>query len=362
MTSGNHDRTPETLRDDRIDAAWRAVSDETPPPALDAAILAAARRAVAAGPQRAPVREATRPERWWWPLAAAASIGAVALGILQLNPLDPRNGPDAVRAVVSDEPAPAAPPSRADTTARDMVPAPAVAGTASNVDAEGASRDRAGDGASGGTTRITQQADTPRSASVVRAAPGGARPAAPAAPAATAPGAPAAGATTPVAPEPAPAPAAALAPPPPMPPMPESRSRGPALDAGKLAAPVAADRTAPAADAERQAQVPAPMPAMRAPAAAAPFPAPPAGVAAQPPRDAAPAAALGKLAPRSEAAAGADARAPLPVADWIARIRAWRAGGRDDEAARELAAFRAAHADHERLLPPDLRDWHPPPP
>ena len=52
-------------------------------------------------------------------------------------------------------------------------------------------------------------------------------------------------------------------------------------------------------------------------------------------------------------------RAALPVADWIALIRRLRDEGNVAEAARELAAFRAAHADHEKLLPPDLREWHP---
>ena len=52
-------------------------------------------------------------------------------------------------------------------------------------------------------------------------------------------------------------------------------------------------------------------------------------------------------------------RAALPVADWIALIRRLRDEGNVTKAARELAAFRAAHADHEKLLPPDLREWHP---
>ncbi|MBK6336912.1 MAG: hypothetical protein IPF60_14590 [Betaproteobacteria bacterium] len=72
--------------DARFDAAWRSVSNEEPPPALDAALRAAARREVGAGPLRAEgsVPEATRPERWWFPLAAAATIGAIALGLLQI--------------------------------------------------------------------------------------------------------------------------------------------------------------------------------------------------------------------------------------------------------------------------------------
>ena len=53
-------------------------------------------------------------------------------------------------------------------------------------------------------------------------------------------------------------------------------------------------------------------------------------------------------------------RTPLPIPEWIALIRRLRDEGKTAEAAKELAAFRAAHADHEKLLPPDLRDWRPP--
>ena len=45
--------------------------------------------------------------------------------------------------------------------------------------------------------------------------------------------------------------------------------------------------------------------------------------------------------------------------DWIELIRKLRDEGKTDEAAKELAAFRAAYPDHEQLLPPDLRDWKP---
>jgi len=76
-------------------------------------------------------------------------------------------------------------------------------------------------------------------------------------------------------------------------------------------------------------------------------------------------APLAKMAAGREADAGNnDARikdrAPLPIADWIALIRRLRDEGNRAEAAKELAAFRAAHLDHEKLLPPDLRDWRPP--
>ena len=75
----------------------------------------------------------------------------------------------------------------------------------------------------------------------------------------------------------------------------------------------------------------------------------------------APQARIAAAAPRAEAAADVRAkdRAPLPVAEWIALIRRLRAEGKTVEAARELAAFRLAHADHERLLPVDLREWRP---
>ncbi len=103
MTIPNHD--DDAMHDPRFDAAWRAASREEPPPFLDAAIRAAARNAVGAGPQRevTSVPEATRPERWWWPLAAAATIGAIAIGMLQLVPRE-HDGTDATKVIVSDMP------------------------------------------------------------------------------------------------------------------------------------------------------------------------------------------------------------------------------------------------------------------
>ena len=84
-------------RDPVLADAWRAHSAEMPPAELDAAILAAAHRAVGSAPQGSAQRaaagtqspDATRPQRWWMPLAAAATIGAIALGILQTVPQEP---------------------------------------------------------------------------------------------------------------------------------------------------------------------------------------------------------------------------------------------------------------------------------
>jgi hypothetical protein len=107
------------LRDPALDAAWRAHSAETPPADLDRAILAAAHRAAGSVPHPA-IPAATRPWRWWMPLAAAATIGAIAIGVLQLSP--PAH--DATTAVVSDVPAM---PGRAESPAPPRRPAEAVA-------------------------------------------------------------------------------------------------------------------------------------------------------------------------------------------------------------------------------------------
>lgn len=86
MTTG-----PESpVRDAALDAAWRAHSQGEPPAHLDAAILAAARDAVAAGPRdvRRGSANASGPQRWWMPLAAAAMISAVVIGVSRLAPQD----------------------------------------------------------------------------------------------------------------------------------------------------------------------------------------------------------------------------------------------------------------------------------
>jgi len=86
MTTG-----PESpVRDAALDAAWRANSLDEPPAQVDAAILAAAHRAVAAGSRdvRRVAGKAASPDRWWMPLAAAAMIGAVVIGVSRMAPQD----------------------------------------------------------------------------------------------------------------------------------------------------------------------------------------------------------------------------------------------------------------------------------
>ena len=97
------------LHDTALDALLRTHSAETPPPAVDAAVLAAAHRAVD-GEMRARPARATQPWRWWMPLAAAAAIGVVVIGILPLAPTLVESTPPAT----SDAPTtPAAPPPSA---------------------------------------------------------------------------------------------------------------------------------------------------------------------------------------------------------------------------------------------------------
>src|SRR5439155_26589460 len=57
-----------------------AASREEPPSPLDAAIRDAARRAVDAAPRP------SRDKHWWYPLAAAATVAVLAVGIIQLTP------------------------------------------------------------------------------------------------------------------------------------------------------------------------------------------------------------------------------------------------------------------------------------
>ena len=118
--------------DPTLDALLRTHSDEAPSPDVDAAILAAAHRAVQSGPRRAArPAEATSPWRWWMPLAAAAVIGAIAIGVLQLIPkaTEPTTStivsdtPPGARAVAESParavPEAAAPPPAAAPIAKD---------------------------------------------------------------------------------------------------------------------------------------------------------------------------------------------------------------------------------------------------
>jgi hypothetical protein len=83
-------RTPPQAPDDEVRRAWREVSNEQPPERVDAAILAAARRAADPGSSSV-VRmdDHLRTRRWfqrWQPALAAAGVCGLAFVLLQSLP------------------------------------------------------------------------------------------------------------------------------------------------------------------------------------------------------------------------------------------------------------------------------------
>jgi hypothetical protein len=328
-------------RDPALDAAWKAHSTELPPPRVDAAILAAAHREARTRPQAVGNDEgaghARGPSRAWWGLAAAATIGAIAFGVLQIAP--PPIGTDQSAKVATDVPpkeAERAPPA---DKSRDA-PAPLAEAPRSPADTPAATREgdrgaavtRAPDPApSPSAPANTQRAAEPkqrradaaerqREPAVAPPVPGArALPEAPAA--APAPASPDADMTAPRAfPGDTPPPSAATAPASP----PAERAKS---------------ETAAAGGDIRRRESRGPVAAMAPPAA--------------------------EPAPRAQADSAAQGTTTAPVAKmqvrapaaWIERIRMLHAEQRFDEAARELNAFRDAYPDADARLPPALQTW-----
>ena len=333
--------------DRRARAAWRSLSNEEPPAALDAALRAAARREVGARVKPAAVPEATRPERWWFPLAAAATIGAIAIGLLQVVMPERMGEPGGDARSVSDVPPgaksvemPAAKPTVAPPVpaARPTVPpAPPAAG----VTAES-------DGASG----VTPPA--PSSAKVEAHVPSRGGTAVPSRATAPQASAPTAASTEAARRDGTPQPFPAIT---------EMPSGAPAPKVGDspAAAPVPppAPRPAPLAASPAPSGVAVPSPAANAAQTAAPM-AKLGAAREQGDRASAPRAAdLAEGAASASRARGeiGQRAAELPVPEWIALIRRLRDEGKFADVDRELKAFRTAHPDHLTLLPPDLRDW-----
>ena len=291
----------EIERDRGLDAAWGGASREQPPPELDAAIRVAAREAVHAAPGP------RRNQRWWYPLAAAATVAVLAVGIAQLTP------PEQVAPTIADR-----------------------AGALREARQAGQRQSLAID-----TKPPVPPAAAPAGAPSAQARPNPAR-SATAATNASGPPRPAANAAQ----------EQAI----------EAEPESPSPD--KLA------RGAP----ERQAANTAPSAGAVAPAPAAsprsePFPA----TSVAPRRDASTAeSAPAGAEPRqlqSRMAAATVARADeaqvkdastRSVEKWIRRIRELKNEGRADQAAKELAAFRAAYGDRaDTLLPADLQPSKP---
>jgi hypothetical protein len=313
-------------RDPDIDAAWRAANRDQPPPALDAAIAAAARRAVGAGPK------SPQAPRAWWPVAAAAVVAIVAIGIVEMTP------PDEILPKEISPAAPQATPpvelsSRQDT-ARDQraaAPAAVLQPTPSG--------------------RIEAPRKVERAAPPIRAD----------APAAAAEATPEPASEATRQREPA-APREAAKPGVPFPASPSDAS--PATNA---AAPPAADRlsAAPASPKLREQTPPSSAGASAQQALAPPAegerktsPAAAAAPAAR--REAAPSNGEPTLAKRAHDSAAVTDEAPRTVDEWIRLIRRLKAEGRNDLAAKELAAFRTRYQERaDALLPADLRDFKP---
>jgi hypothetical protein len=312
--------------DRELDAAWRAASREEPPAALDATIRAAARRAVAAGPARA------RPPRWW-PLAAAAAVAVISVGIVQLTP------PEQVTpTIIADDSRLAGAMKKDLDKLATAAPAPQAIVAPARSSAEPVAEVSAEHAAKVLRKQLAQAPATePSGAGVARDEKRAAEPA----------GAASANISRQFVATP---------------------EGDRALKSKTEMAAAPAEATAPAARSE---PFPAAPPEIRR-AENAPGPGlPPAAVAAAKPmagpsrvalaaradeaQSGAP-AALGKVA-NSEHAKEA---APRPADEWIKLIRRLKSEGRNEEAAKELAAFRAAYKDRsDALLPADLREAKP---
>jgi len=353
--------------DDDVRRAWKAASRDGPPAALDDAIRAAARREVGARPRR-------RSTPNWVPMALAATLGVVAVAIVQLTPPERVTAPQSVSDAaetqlaegrVQQTPMPAASEARTPAASQASRPAASQAPTPA---------------ASQAPTPAASQAPTPAASQAPT-------PAASQAPMPEASQAPTPAASQAPIPEASQAgtPAASHAPMP-------AASRGPEAapsqarpnaatqaDRRQVQARESADPRAfapgplphPFADASGRGEVgPAsitiPPPPQAARPAPAPTPTPPstadvrkqtsglAGAAESANVDR-PAAVAQAPAVHSKAFAEAS-RPERAVSEWVALIRRLRTEGRMDEAAKELADFRAAHgANADALLPPDLK-------
>jgi hypothetical protein len=343
-------------RDPRFDTAWRAASSEEPPPALDTAIVAAAHREAGAKPQSLSAQAAMRARRRWWPLAAAATVAVIAIGVVQRAGHDDLVGLPSGRTVVSDMPA-------QSTTRTDTAPSANGGSAEGRLQADSVARQSPAGVQPGSRTVAERHAAPDPTALQQKMAESLASAMAPA--------------------EKKPELAANSAAPPPEPfPAAEVKSDATAARDAAATAPIA-ERAAESPALQRneggaasaKLAVPAPPPAVAStppaspasppsPSAAPTMPTPRASFAESSQFAASPAAHPSTTAKPAMPGAAMDARAkdgaPLPIPDWIALIRRLRGEGNVDEAARELAAFRTAHTDHEKLLPPDLRDWHPP--
>lgn len=300
-------------RDPRLDGAYHDAATDEPPPAIDERIRAAARRAVAAGPQSLKARARAEVQRSWiarWrvPMSIAASVlVAVTLSYMvqdetiQKAPIDglPRSTSPQAVAVAPVEGA------KAPVSAAAPTPDPAQVERAAKVESARAA------------AAVAPSANLHERAAVEQPPP------APA-PAVSAP----AGVDRPAA-------NGMLAK--------EAERRQAASDAAPPASPPPPARVAPA---DTQA---APAAAASAPPPMA-KPAPARSLAEPASRDRAFADRPDRMA-REAASVSAEPKARTPE-EWLEELRRLKASGRTDELAKELAEFRKRFPDYK--LPADL--------
>jgi hypothetical protein len=354
----------ENERDPRVEAAWSAASREEPPSAVDAAVRAAARRAVDAGPAR------KRNKHWWYPLASAAMVAVLAVTIVQLTPPEqvaptivadstvaPRAAPEeiapsalskeeVVTARLAEKSA-APPPGAAPVPIPQQIPAgraqSAATGTLARQRAE-APPDEGN--ANKQLLAAKRELDAQDKLASVKRDVGTSNAASPSPDAARSPASVA----------PAPPESAAVA---------SARSEGERMSEPFPAARAPEPRRDQYAD-ERK-------PAVNAAARLEPRREVPGDVLPEGERSAAPREVTPSAAPPSaqepmksrvlaaKITAHDEARAKdasgRSVEEWIKRIRDLKREGRVDEAAKELAAFRTAYGERaDALLPADLRE------
>lgn len=328
--------TDDPQRDPALERAWRAHSSEAPSPELDRAILAAAHRAVGSRPTRA---DAMWPQRWWMPLAAAATIGAVVIGILQVAPGDQDAvAPTVVAMAPSKAPTPAALPQAAQPMSREekQRAAPATESVRKAAQDRPAATVETPSAAPVAPVVAAPVADTAIRATVTKTESDRRDAMPPSADQSTAADeARQSGGVTPRAPDSFPA--ASLA-----------------KSEGEAAGRAASNEAPPLESAEARGDVKATLERRQQRETASAV-----GVAPRSPADAGDAA--GALqAPTSarlaNLSASTQAKAREPEA-WIARIRKLREEGHTEEAKKELREFRAAFGDAEQRLPLELREW-----
>jgi resuscitation-promoting factor RpfA len=200
MSNHERDGAQSPGGDAGLDRAWQRLSDEQPPSALDAAIIAAARQSIRGRDEPSQIKRASPPQRsWltrWQPLAAAAAVAGLAFVLVQSLPRDRDVGPTLQREAPATAPAAAQEHSRvpasreaseakiesppAQAVVRESVTAPvstmdqqSAAATATPMPAaEVDQRQRAAGEMTGRTTSAAAAAPAPVQATAAKAAAG----------------------------------------------------------------------------------------------------------------------------------------------------------------------------------------------